>query len=348
MILDKILIDKNKNIIDALNMLNDIKSDDDISKLILFVKSKSKIIGTITDGDIRRNLILEKNITKKVKDICNKKFHYLNNTDIYKNFDVYRQNKITVLPVLDKKKSLIKIIDLNKIKSNLPIECVIMAGGRGKRLSPLTDSTPKPMLRINGIPIIEYIIDSVISYGIKRIYISIGYLGYQISEYFGNGRKKGIEIVYINEDIPLGTIGSISNYKFKSENILLINSDVLTNFNIESMYLKFMKSKSSMTIGSKEYRVDVPYGVLELKSSKLKSLREKPTYKYLSNSGIYMFKKDLVKLIPKNTFFNATDLIELLLKTKHKITNHEIDGIWHDIGSPDNYNNAKKITNFKL
>ena len=127
-----------------------------------------------------------------------------------------------------------------------------------------------------------------------------------------------------------------------------MNSDVLTNFDIEQLYLKFIESGSDLTVAAKDYRVDIPFGVLNSESSNLKSIKEKPSFKFLCNSGIYMFNKQLINHIPKENFFNATDLITILLDKKYKLTTHEILGFWYDIGTPENFNDAKKIVNFKF
>ena len=161
-----------------------------------------------------------------------------------------------ILPVLDKNKKIVRILDLEKIKSILPLECVIMAGGRGKRLSPLTDNVPKPMLPLNGKPILEYNIDRLIQFGIKKIYISVKYLGEKIQEYFGDGSQKGIIIEYIWEKKPLGTGGALSLInEFKTENVLLMNSDLFTDVNFEDFYLSYIKSSADMAVCSTEYKV---------------------------------------------------------------------------------------------
>ena len=340
-----ILINKEKTIYDALKRLNEITN---ISRLILFVTDNNdRIIGSLTDGDIRRSIILDANIRKKIEDVCHKDFLFEYDSYSYLGLNKYRKKDIKILPILNNKKNLVDLIDLEKIKSKLPIECIIMAGGRGKRLSPLTDSIPKPMLKLGGIPIIEHNINNLISYGIKKIYISLNYLGSQIEEYFGDGSSKGISIEYIWEDKFLGTAGALSLVKeFKSDNILLMNSDLFTNANFEDMYLKLINEDADMVVASIEYKVDVPFAVFESDDKEVRSFKEKPTYIHHSNAGVYMLKKELVKKIPKNSYFDITDLMDQLVKERGKLLHDPIRGYWIDIGKPMDYEKAQDLIKY--
>lgn len=344
--IEKLIISQDKLIIDALFHLNNILRYQNISRLILFViDEKKRVIGTITDGDIRRSLIKEKNLYIKLIDVCKKNFIFIYENKEFINLSLYRKKNIKVLPVLNKKKKLIKIFDLDLINSQIPIECIIMAGGRGKRLSPLTDNTPKPMLKLDDKPILEHILDRIKKFGINKIYLSVGYLGNQIKEYFGDGYKKGLNIKYINERKPLGTAGSLSLIydKIKTKHILIINADIFSNVNLEKMYLELLNNKSDMVIATKEYKVDIPYGIFENIDKKIISIKEKPSYSYNTNAGIYILNKKKIKLIPKNSFFDMTDLIEKMLKNDDKITHYSIYGFWTDIGSPSQFKKAQNL-----
>ena len=333
-----ILINQNKSILDALFRLNEITK---ISRLILFVVNNDKqVIGSLTDGDIRRSLIEKQDLNLQLKHICNKNFVHMRETDSYINFQIFRDQDLKILPILNIDNSLSRIIDLNVITSHLPIECMIMAGGRGKRLSPLTDNIPKPMLKLGEKPIIEHNIDRLISFGIKKIYISLNYLGDQIESYFGDGKDKGIEIEYIREDKFMGTAGSLSLIKdIKSKHILLMNGDLFTNVDFEKMYSKLINQKADMVIASKDYKVDVPYAIFNSENSQISSFKEKPSYIYHSNSGIYIFDKKLINKIPKNSFYDITDLIQDILTDK-KVIHDTIRGYWIDIGKPVDYERA--------
>tara|TARA_B110000305_G_C19461139_1_gene654471 strand:+ start:4003 stop:5040 length:1038 start_codon:yes stop_codon:yes gene_type:complete len=338
---EDLVIESNRTILEALKRLNSLKN---ISRLILFVVENNKVVGSITDGDIRRSILNDSDLNKKVIEICNTNFIFKEETNGYIDLKSDINENLKILPILFKDKTLSRIIDLDKIKSIIPVECVIMAGGRGKRLSPLTDNIPKPMLKLGSKPIIEHNIDNLISFGIKKFYISINYLGNLIKDYFGDGSSKGIEIIYIQEDTPLGTAGSLTLIsKFKYDKILLINSDLFTNVNIEKMYLNLFKNNSDMVIASSIYKVDIPFAIFEENSNTIHSFKEKPTFTYPLNAGIYLFKKNLISLIPSDLFFDITDLMKKAMENNYKLTHEPILGFWIDIGSPTDLKRANEL-----
>lgn len=340
--MDNILIHKDSNILDALHKLNNIY---DVSRLILFVTNNDgSILGSLTDGDIRRSLAKEADVLKKVGDVCFKNFVFEYDKKEFLDLRPYRKRDINILPILDEDKRLLRIIDLEKTKSVLPLECMIMAGGRGKRLSPLTDTVPKPMLPLGDKPIIEHNIDRLIAFGIQKIYISVKYLGEQIQEYFGDGSKKGISIEYVWENEFLGTAGALALVdEFKSDYVLLMNSDLFTNADFEDLYLELIKSNADMAVSSTEYKVDVPFAVFETKNEQVLDFKEKPSYVYYSNAGIYILNKKLIAKIPKNQFFNITNLMDILVKEGGKLVHNPIIGFWIDIGTPMDYKRAQEF-----
>jgi dTDP-glucose pyrophosphorylase len=341
----QLIINESANILEALGKLNSLR---DISRLVLFVENdNNEVMGSLSDGDIRRSLIIDKDLYKKVGSICNRDFIHKNDSNEITGLNEILHKDIKILPLLSKEKKIIKIIDLKITKAIIPMECVIMAGGRGKRLSPLTDAVPKPMLKIKGKPIIEYTIDYLKSFGIKKFYISVNYLKNQIIDYFGDGSSKEIEIEYIHEETPLGTAGSLSLIKkINTKFLLLINGDILTNLDFEKMFLNIKESNLSMIAASKEYKVDIPYAIFEESNKKVSSFKEKPSYLYYSNAGIYILKSKLVKKIPYNTFYNITDLMENIANDK-KLNHFPIRGYWIDIGSPNDYSRAKEFLKYK-
>jgi len=337
---ENILIHKDKTILDALHKLNKIR---DVSRLILFVTDNNGfVLGSLTDGDIRRSLVIESDVMKKVGDICFRNFVFEYDKKEFLDLRPYRKKDIKILPILDEEKRMLRIIDLEKIKSVLPLECMIMAGGRGKRLSPLTDKVPKPMLLLGGKPIIEHNIDRLIAFGIQKIYISVKYLGEQIQDYFGDGSKKGISIEYIWEKEFLGTAGALALVEeFKSDHVLLMNSDLFTNVDFEDLYLGIIKNNADMAVASTEYKVDVPFAVFETNEYQVIDFKEKPSYVYHSNAGIYILNKKLINKIPKNEFYDITDLMDNLVKDGGSLIHNPIVGFWIDIGSPVDYKQAQ-------
>lgn len=326
----------------ALVHLNNLTSSD---PLTLFIVNKdNKIIGTLTDGDIRRGLLEGKSIEESVEVFMYRNFKYLQRNKFKIEFiDELKENEIDLIPFINDQFEIEKIIDLTKKKSVLPVDAVIMAGGEGKRLKPLTDNTPKPLLKIGNKPIIEYNIDRLNAYGIDNIYITIKYLGNKIIEYFKDGSEKDLNIKYTQETDALGTIGAITLINdFIHENILVMNSDLLTNIDFEDFFKSFYNSNSDMAVATIPYQVTLPYGVVETSNSFVNAIKEKPTYTYYSNAGIYLIKKRVLSHIPKGTFFNATDLMDVLLKENGKILNYPILGYWLDIGKHEDYNKAQE------
>ena len=337
-----ILIHKNKNLVEGLQHLNKLRN---LSRLILFVvDDNEKVVGSVTDGDIRRSIIAEQNLQKTLGEIANPDFKRLYQKDSYQSFEKYRKSDIKILPILNSEEKMVDFIDLEYTKAQLPLEAVIMAGGRGKRLSPLTDTVPKPMLRLGDKPIIEHNIDRLISFGIKKIYISVKYLGEQIVNYLGDGNQKGITIEYVWEDEPLGTAGALALINnLSTEHILLMNSDLFTNVNFESLYLKLVNERADMAVASTEYKVDIPYAVFETQEGRVTNFKEKPSFIYHSNAGIYILKRSLIAKIEKGKYCDITDVMERLVTEGGKLVYDPIIGYWIDIGKTVDYEHAQEF-----
>jgi NDP-sugar pyrophosphorylase family protein len=188
----------------------------------------------------------------------------------------------------------------------------------------------------------EHNIDRLALFGIDDYWFSVKYLGEQIEEFFGNGKSKNLDIKYIWENKPLGTIGAVSKINnFKHDYVLLTNSDILTNLDYEHFYLDFIDKKADFSVVSIPYQVNIPYAVLEIENHRIKNFKEKPTYTYYSNGGIYLMKKEVLDCIPKDKFFNATDLIELLIEKNKKVISYSLSGYWLDIGKHDDFEKAQ-------
>ena len=338
---EKYLINSEATVREALVKLNELSSD----ILILFViKSDNKLIGTLTDGDIRRGLISGKKLEDKVIQIASKTFYYMNKEKLDIQLIKSLRNEIKLLPLLDDEGCIIKLYDLTRRKTILPIDAVLMAGGRGERLRPLTDHTPKPMLKIGNKPIIEHNIDNLMFHGIDNYYITVNYLSEQIVNYFSEGEKKGINISYIQEPSPLGTIGSVSLIReFNNDTILVMNSDLFTNINYEDFYLDFIKQNADLSIASIPYNVSIPYAILNHNDNVISSFEEKPTYTFYANAGIYLTKRRMLDIIPKGESYNATDFVQALIDKGHKVIKYPIVGYWVDIGKHEDYNKVQEF-----
>jgi dTDP-glucose pyrophosphorylase len=313
---------------------------------VLFVHDDDeRIVGSLTDGDIRRGLINNLGIEDLIKDFMFSNFRYFTNKHFPKaEIQTFKARNIRFIPVLDDSKKLIQVLDLQNNRANIPASAVIMAGGRGERLMPMTANTPKPMLKVGGKPIIEYNIEHLVRHGITDITISIRYLGEQLMDYFGDGSAHNCSIKYITEDKPLGTIGALKDIKaFEHDTILVMNSDLLTNVDLEQFYEAFVNESADMAVSTIPYHVDVPYAVMELENGNIvKSFKEKPKYTYYSNAGIYLFKKELIDLIPENELYNATDLMNDVVTAGKKLVAEPILSYWLDIGRMEDFYKAQE------
>ncbi len=332
MVVKDYIVKDNISVKKSLEILNNLEK-----QILFIVDHKGTLIGTLTDGDIRRGLLKGLSLDNKLCDFINENFKYFKDIEFdYEKLNFFKKEGIEILPILNSKGKIENLIDLSKKKSILPLTAIIMAGGLGSRLKPLTNKCPKPMLKIGSKPILEHIIDRLVEYGINKIFISVNYLSDQIISYFGDGSSKGVNIEYIKEEKPLGTIGSASLIQDKidfSKNILIMNSDVLTNINFQIMYEEFKNKKSDMIVASVPYNVNIPYAILETKKDLILRLSEKPKINYQTNAGIYLFRSEYLNKLKKNHFFNATDFCEILIKESRKINIFPILGYWKDIGS---------------
>ncbi len=336
----KHLFNHNKSAREALIQLETLGFD-----AILFIVDENEfLMGSLTDGDIRRGLISDKNIDESVLKFIQNNPKYLRkgDEDIYKIQYLKNQN-FRIIPILNKNDNkVIKVINFRKLKSYLPIDALIMAGGKGQRLRPLTNNKPKPLLNVGEKPIIEHNIDRLILFGIDDINISVNYLGEQIVDYFNDGIQKGVNIHYVWEKVPLGTIGSITLVEnFLHDYILITNSDILTNLDYENFFINFLENDADFSVVTIPYEVKVPYAVLESRDGKIINFKEKPTFTYYSNGGIYLMKKELIKYIPKDVLFDATDFMQKMIDLEKKIISYPFSGYWLDIGKIDDFNKAQ-------
>ncbi|MGC8823928.1 MAG: nucleotidyltransferase family protein [Bacteroidales bacterium] len=330
-----------RNALERLNQLS--------GKVTLFVvNANDQLIGTLTDGDIRRGLLMGKTIDERVEAFMYKNFRFVrqNNIDV-DQIKTFRQQLIKILPILDEENKIVQLIDLTDTFNFLPVDAVIMAGGRGERLRPLTDNLPKPMLPLGSKPIIEHNIDWLARYGVQNFFLSVNYLADRIVDYFGDGSKKGLNIRYVHEDFPMGTAGSISLINdFVNDSVLVMNSDLFTNIDLEEMYQIFCHEQADMMVATIPYNVEIPFAVLELFDNQVTSLHEKPSYTYYANAGIYLVKRTVLNLIPKQQKFDMTDLIERILQHKGKILKFPILGYWIDIGRFEDYRKAQEYVKY--
>jgi len=341
-------MDINNFIINIKSCLVDVLKKIDESgfmQTVFVVNDENKLLGTITDGDIRRGFISGLTLDNPLTDFICKDFSYLeSNTKDFEKLKEFRVEKIKAVPVLSDRREILKIIDFTIMKSLLPIDAVIMAGGLGTRLKPLTDSTPKPLVKVGNKEIISYNFDRLYQYGIYNQYVTVHYLASQIEDFCLNYNDE-INFKIIKEDQFLGTAGALSLIdSFENDTVLLMNSDLLTNIDYEDFYRSFKESNADIMVASIPYDVSLPYAIFETNSNNrhIKSFSEKPTYTHYANTGIYMMKKSVLKHIPKNQSFNATDLMNAVINEKGKLIHFPITGYWLDIGKHKDLEKAQR------
>lgn len=335
------IIKDTSSIRDALVALNNIAHD--VLNLFI-VDDDNKMVGSLTDGDIRRGLISGAQLSDRVSSVMHRDFKFVKQSE----FDVlrlreFRERRVFLIPILDEDRHIVDVINLRKHKSYLPIDAVLMAGGKGERLRPLTEKTPKPLLPVGEKCIIDHNIDRLISYGVKNVNVTVNYLGEQIDEHFSEPRN-GVLVRTFHEPKFLGTIGSVRFVDtFYNDTILVMNSDLFTNIDYEDFFLHFKMHDADMSVAAVPYNVSVPYGILDLDGRDVKGVIEKPKYNYYANAGIYLIKRYALSEIPQDEFFNATDLMEKLISKNRKVIRYPLNGTWIDIGNPQEYQKANDL-----
>jgi len=347
MVNQKYIIRQNQTLLDALKQINAIQQ----GPLVLFVlDDEERMVGTLTDGDARRALIAGANVQEKAGAVMHANFNFIREGEGNIVAQLHRQRELNMklVPILDQNNRISDIINLEAFITKLPIDAVLMAGGKGERLRPLTQKTPKPLLPVGDKAIIDHNIDRLISYGVKNINVTVNYLGEQLEEHFA-GPHNGVQVQTVREPKFLGTIGSIKFVKeFYNDTVLVMNSDLFTNINYEDFYLHFKEHDAEMSVAAVPYTVSVPYGIFDLEGRNIQGLIEKPTYNYYANAGIYLIKRSALEVIPEDTFFNATDLIEKLISEGKKVIRFPLNGTWIDIGNPQEYQKANELVKHLL
>lgn len=339
-------INQGSSVLDVLKMIDKLPS----LQTVFVLDAQEKIIGTITDGDIRRGFIDGLSLEGLVQDFMNKDFSFLlDGDDNFNKLNDYRSRKLKAVPLISDKGNLIKVYDFTRTKSILPIDAVIMAGGKGERLKPLTDTVPKPLLKVGGKEIISYNFDRLLQFGITNQTVTVNYLGDQIDN-FCEDYNSEINFNIVKEDKFLGTAGSLSLIEdFNNDVILLMNSDLLTDIDYEDLYKSFIKNEADILVASVPYPVSIPYAIFENEDLKVKSFKEKPEYIYYANAGIYLIKRNVLNLIPKDEFYNATDLMEKIIELDMKLIHYPMHNYWLDIGKPADFKKANEdIINLKF
>lgn len=344
--IEKLFIGLNANVREAMEVVQ----DSGIGIAILLDETHC-LIGTITDGDIRRYILHEGSLDSSVEELLTVKSGSTYEKPLSAHvksehlelMEIMRKAVIHQLPLIDDNGRVVDIVTMDDLlpEKIYPLKAVVMAGGFGRRLKPMTLDTPKTMLSVGDKPVMEHIISQLSETGIKHVNVSTHYMPEKIKEYFGDGSKFGVEMDYIPEDKPLGTAGGLGLMEKPEQTTLVINGDILSKVNYQAMLAFHKQHEADMTIGAREYDLQVPYGVIESEDVYVKKLEEKPMLKFFVNAGIYLLEPKVYSHIPKNEYFDMTDLINRLLENNMTVVNFPIVEYWLDIGKPEDFKQAQ-------
>lgn len=335
------IISHTTSLLEALGMLNELPG----SAMTLFVTdADARLLGSLTDGDIRRALLGGATLHSPVADACHRNFKAVRGADIdVEMLRDCRRRGITMVPRIDSDGRITEIIDLNHTRNRLPLSAILMAGGIGERLRPLTLTTPKPLLQIEGKAIIDYNIEALADSGITHITAATRYLAEQLDQHFSRP-VAGVQVSTVREESPLGTIGAAALVDIPSEgNTLVMNSDLITTISFEDLYLHHVAAGADATIAVVPYQVSVPYAILSLDGDRVTGLEEKPSYSYYANAGIYIFANRHLRSLPTDRRTDATDLIEKIIAEGGKVSYFPIKGTWIDVGSHTDFRQAAEL-----
>lgn len=324
--------------------------DRNLSGIVLVIDADYHLLGTVTDGDVRRALLADVSLDEPISvlllmkaDSNLKPVTALRGTSETVLLSLMKQYSLHQIPLLNEVGQVVDLITLDDLlpRENLSLQAVIMAGGSGTRLRPLTIDLPKPMLPVDGKPLMERVIEQLRQVGIRRINITTHYKAEKIVDHFGDGSEFGVQLNYVDEDRPLGTGGALGLMPYPDEPVLVINGDILTQVDFRAMLYFHQENRADMTIGVRRYEMQVPYGVIECEGVLVKHLQEKPQVGFLVNAGIYLLEPSVYQFMPQNVSFNMTDLIQWLLDAGRTVVSFPIHEYWLDIGQHADYTQAQ-------
>jgi dTDP-glucose pyrophosphorylase len=318
--------------------------DSSSMQIALVVDANNRLLGTITDGDIRRGILKGISLDADVKQIMNP---HPTVARSYERRDivlaVMKLKRLNHIPVVDDEGCVINVETLQNLirldeKDNW---VVLMAGGLGNRLRPLTDDCPKPLLKVGGKPVLETILENFMEYGFQKFYLSVNYKAEMIKAYFGDGSRWGAEIRYIHEEKKMGTAGALSLIPEKqTQPLLVMNGDLLTKVNFQQMLDFHSEHQAQATMCVREYNFQVPYGVVKMDKHRLTGIDEKPIERFFVNAGIYILEPKALEFIPPNEFFDMPNLFKKIIENNGETTVFPIREYWLDIGQVNDFERA--------
>ena len=312
--------------------------------IALVLDETQHLLGTVTDGDIRRAILTGIDLDTPVEQLLNNQpLTAAAGTSDSTLLHLMNESGVRQIPLLDENDRVVDVMLLSDLvkEFELPIRAVVMAGGLGTRLRPLTDTLPKPMLPIGSRPLLELIVERLKQSGIRRLNVATHYKGEVISEHFKDGQDFGVEITYVKEDQPLGTVGALSLLEDSEDPLLVINGDILTRVDFREMLNFHREHKAELTIAVRQYEFNVPYGVVESDGVFVKGISEKPTVRQFINAGIYLLNPSVRRLVPNQQQYDMPDLIHRILSEGRQVVCFPVREYWLDIGIEDHYLQAQ-------
>jgi len=320
--------------------------------IVLVIDPERRLLGTITDGDVRRTMLAGQSLDTPVSELLDRKASSLRlqpvtapvEADRASLLRLMQEHDIRQVPLLETDGRVAGLVTLDELLPDqiLPLQAVIMAGGFGIRLRPLTEDLPKPMLPVGNRPLLELIIEQLRQAGIQRVNITTHYKAEKITKHFGDGRAFGVELNYVSEDRPLGTAGALGLIERSQEPLLVINGDILTRVDFRAMLTYHQEHGADLTVAVRQYDLQVPYGVVECDGSAVRRLSEKPLLSFFVNAGIYLLQPSVYRYIPDGERFDMTDLIQQLLNESRPVVSFPVLEYWLDIGELADYQQAQK------
>src|SRR6266850_1727484 len=316
--------------------------DSNVRGIALVVDQDQRLLGTITDGDIRHAMLTGANLDVPIDELLKRKaggpygkpVTAPENTDHSALLLLMQERGVRQIPLLDDNGRVNALVTRDELSPDevLALQAVVMAGGYGMRLRPLTDQLPKPMLPLGNRPLLELIVEQLRQAGIRRVNVATHYKGEVIAEHFGNGEGFGVDIRYVQEDQPLGTAGALSLLEECDEPVLVINGDILTRVDFRAMLSFHKENKAELTVAVRQYEFRVPYGVIDTDGEKVRGILEKPVVRQFINAGIYLLNPSVRRLIPNREAYDIPDLITRLVEEKRVVVCFPVREYWLDIG----------------
>ena len=340
-IVNDIKLSINSTIKDALQTINN-----GGLQIAIVVDENDALVGTVTDGDIRRGLLNGLDLNSSVSLVVHKSPSIASVGDTKESIlKIALAKKLHKIPLVDELGKLVGIEDIEDIikpvgKTN---RVILMVGGLGTRLRPLTQDTPKPMLKVGNKPILQTIVEKFAEYGFVNITMCVNFNASIIRDYFGDGKEFGVNIDYVLEEKRMGTAGALSLLKERpSEPFFVMNGDLLTNVNFEHIFNYHMLHKATATMCVREYDYEVPYGVVKMNDNKIIEIVEKPVQKFFVSAGIYMLSPEILDLIPQDEFYDMPTLFEKAIAQNKNVISFPIHEYWIDIGRLEEYQKANE------